>query len=701
MRRLSQLLGSLGLAIPGMTRITGMTLLGITGLAVGCRSVLPIQEPERPFDLVFEGNEKLSRSTLSERLALDLEDFENSGFRRAYADDAAFTLATVYESAGFPFSRIEYTLEPGERPSLSFAISEGPRTVLRKVDFKGLMVLTPQNFYEALPTERSTLLRGSLPFFARRDIEKALSALEDRYIELGYLDAQLELESQDYSADRRSASIVVTVNEGSRYEVGEAHIRATDLPAQLAEACEEALQGMLAADHVFRQRTAFELRGRLIELLTSRGYATPVIEVTQTPRDADFKVDIVFDLAAGPVVRISKIRFPDNLRTRETFLRSRMELSEGDVFDATKVRNSVRRLYETGLFSRVTIDLEESESEKRELTVALEEVATGEFFIEPGYGSYERTRLSLGYRKRNLWGSGRLLRVESTLAELAQRAAVTLTDPWFLGSDLSADLSVRYDRRRLPSYTQEDLGAGVFWTREWNPQHATTFGYQFRRSRALDIRVFDSAVEEALNNLNVSSVQVSQLMDTRDNFFLPTRGWFNQLTLELGDGALGSELDFIRSSLRTSTYVRLTDSTILASAFRTGVIVTTSDSETVPFQERFFNGGQTTVRSFRFNELGPSDANGEQLGGEAFLTANLELRQEVGSRVQVAGFVDLGNVTGRHEDYFEFQDIEWAIGAGLRYLLPIGPVRLDLGWNPAPSSGDPDFVLHLSVGMAF
>jgi outer membrane protein insertion porin family len=146
---------------------------------------------------------------------------------------------------------------------------------------------------------------------------------------------------------------------------------------------------------------------------------------------------------------------------------------------------------------------------------------------------------------------------------------------------------------------------------------------------------------------------------------------------------------------------RLGSESVLAASARTGVITPFGATDVIPLPERFFNGGENSVRSFEEDELLPMGLDGEPQGGEAATTLNLEWRRMMAGNLAVALFVDSGNVVVDTHDYTRFEGFRTGYGVGLRYLLPVGPVRLDLGMNPAPEDDEDEFVLHFSVGFPF
>lgn len=124
-----------------------------------------------------------------------------------------------------------------------------------------------------------------------------------------------------------------------------------------------------------------------------------------------------------------------------------------------------------------------------------------------------------------------------------------------------------------------------------------------------------------------------------------------------------------------------------------------NDTARIPIQERLFNGGENSVRSFKQSKLGPRDSGGKPAGGEVRTTLSLELRQRVLGHLSAAAFGDYGNVALAAARPLE--GFRAAVGGGLRYNLPIGPLRLDVGVNPRPRKEEDAYVIHFAVGMPF
>lgn len=686
----------------------------LAALTAACSSLSVLPGPERDFEWVVEGNEELDRAAIEGILAYDLAQFEEQEHDRAAADDAAFALEIAYRRRGFRQARVEYSIEPG--PKLVLRVTEGPRTTLDEeaVQIRGVKAFSREEVLAFLEGPRlGALGRGPLLYVENR-VRSVPGAMVGEYVHRGYLDAEVDPIEVEFVEDGTVAHLTLTAREGSRYRVGDVR-RAPGTPRVLDPATLTEIFERFSREEGeprgFDPRLPFELRGAISERLAVAGRPDSEVRV-ETEYDREHaggpRVHLLVSIRPGPVVTIGELRFSGNEITRDSFLESRLRLAQGDRFDDREARASLRRLYRTGLFKSIDLTLvedgdEQGDSVVRDLLVTVEEGPTREYFVEPGYGSYELLRFRVGARERNLFGTGRQVRAEATAAIRALRAEVGFTDPWLFGTDLIGDVPFEFDQRENPSFTSRSTGVGAFVTKEWGgPSTATTFGYQLRRSEVMDVDVVDREVLGALENVDISSLSIVQRFERRDNVLMPRQGFFGQARIEWGDRALGSELDFLRTDLTLQRYEELIEGElVLAASARTAVIAPRGESEDIPLQERYFNGGENSVRAFGEHDLGPKDAEGNPLGGETRTVFNLELQRRISGPWELAVFADAGTVEPNASDWLSFGDVRYGLGLGLRYRLPIGPIRLDVGWNPEPREGEDEFVPHLAIGLAF
>ena len=289
-------------------------------------------------------------------------------------------------------------------------------------------------------------------------------------------------------------------------------------------------------------------------------------------------------------------------------------------------------------------------------------------------------------RYRALMGAGRLLRGE-----------VVYTDPWFLESDFTLRLRLYELSQDLNDYSKIETGFRAELSRKLTP-HLEATGFLLTRQVDISNLAQIDPKDLVLSHYFADSIGATVTVDYRDSVLNPTKGLVVNATADLALNVFGSSLSFLRGTVRASYYLPV-GKTLLAVGARGGLIWPLNHADEVPIDERFFNGGGTSVRSYVERSLGPRDAAGHAVGGETFTNFNIEDVFPLYGHLKGAAFFDFGSVGRRLRD--GIGDTGLAVGLGLRYQLPIGPVRLDYGFNPVRKPNQPSGALHFSFGFAF
>jgi outer membrane protein insertion porin family len=665
----------------------------------------------------FEGNRSISSADLMKAADRELAAFKTDGGRRADADDAAFQMELAYHKAGYAFASVDYRIERvADRQTATFIVTEGPRVRIGKIRFRGNSAFTSRELGPLFEQRTMGLLgRGEL-FFVRSEVDSGLSRIQDFYREHGYMDAVVGKPQSEFSTDRARVTITVPIHEGTRYVIKE-----VTFAGDITPGAEKALQGArseLIGKSYFSRRKLI-LRSRVLDTYGNLGYPDARVEVAERVPGPRGDTTLAVTVSSGPLVTISGVEVRGNERTRTSFIEEHLRLRPGDRYDAAKIQESFGELYKTGLFSRVNLDLVRTDAgDRRILRVTVTESMAKEVSVEPGWGSYERLRCKVGFKDKNFFGRGIVFGSEIKGSMKDRGANVSLTDRSFLGRDITATMPVYYHRREEPSFTSTNYGVSLLFTKSLTDHLTATGGYGFRITGLSDV----DPSEVSDDHYNLGSVKAQITYDNRDDLFFPTSGLRSFLSAEYAASALGGNVTFTRLTGGTRHFFRLARNTILGVRYSTGLILPGYRQFFVPLAERFFNGGENTVRSFKEFELGPKDAYGKPAGGLAFNVFNIELRQRLVGNLVGALFFDYGNVApnrSRQElgkpaygsraemlsDTFRdyFKDFRPGVGFGFQYLLPIGSVRLDFAFNPDRDRkrGEDAFVLNFSVGAAF
>lgn len=710
----------------------------LMAFACSACSMLRGSSTDRAVVVEYHGNSKLSDDELDLALLRFFQDFGTATLKKSAVDDAAYDLERFYQASGFPFVVVRYTYtdapvtasDPANvrgaasagratnaapedastksntiLPHAVFEIAEGPRTELTTVDFTGNSAVPSKTLESFFAVEAAGLFEDTTRWYVDSDWRSKLDDIADYYESQGYLDFSAAPPHVEFDLDRTHATLSFAVKEGVRYRV--ANIDATGGDERVDPHAVQAATSTYIGRPYF-ERLSIEVQGRIEEIYANAGFANAKVKRIKRVATSEGTIHLGFEIESGPRVTIGALKITGNQATSTAFIESRLALKEGSLFSRDGERTSIGRMFRSGIFDRVTVRTpSDAANEAKEISVTrplevdVKEAPAIETFVEPGWGSYERLRVTVGAQHRNLFGTGRILDFRGTVGELAQTGRLSLIDPWLFDSDVIADLSLFGNRRKEPSFLRLELGSGVSFTRRFSTSVEGSVGYQYRRSDAADVNVLDQDAIALTDQVNISEVITAVTHDTRDNIFEPTEGGYQRASVEYGSSALGSELDFFRVRGQVSQFVPLAKATTLGGSFKFGLIQALGGSDVIPLQERFYNGGENTVRSFRESELGPKDNSGKPLGGEAYTVFSLEARRRLKGKLEGAVFWDYGNVTEHHGDFFDFRGYAQAIGVGLRYSLPVGPIRIDAGFNPDPGEDDARITVHFSLGMAF
>lgn len=682
-----------------------------------------LPDPRQPLPRIT-GNEHLSTATLLKAAAEELRAYRSEGFRNTDADDAAYRMEVAYRQLGYRFATVDFSQEhtPERGTSLLFTVQEGPRVRLGEIILTGntrVPTATLQPFLAAQTAAGSG-------WFDESRINAAIEAIQTYYATNGYLQAVVGAPQYTFSPDKTTVTVQVAIAEGTSAVIQELNFSGDLLPEVTGE-LNELRKLLLDHPYVPRQST-YLLESRITARYGDLGYPDARVEVqhreegpgsdAQSPPGNE-PAALEVRITSGPRVTISAIRISGNVKTSSEFILSRLQLATGEIYSAAKERASFSGLYRTGLFSLVRLSLVATEvAANRQLLVELTELPARELSFELGWGSYEMLRGKIEVRNKNFTGRGRVLSGSVAASLKSTDLSLGLSDPWLLGRDLVLDLPLYYRTRTEPSFDRTETGISTVVSKHFTDARVgVSLAYLLRRTQQSDLAV---TAQEAGNDYNFASLKVQTSRDTRDDLFFPATGYRSLVALELTDRTLGSSLAFIRFTTTNRFFFTLAPRTVLAARYDTGFVVPTTEDLTLPLAERFFNGGASSVRSFRESELGPKDQiTGAPLGGSAYNLISLELRQRFQHNLGASIFLDYGNISpsnaggvdqySNRSDFISatFQDyfsgFRPALGIGLQYILPVGPIRLDGAWNPAVDKEQREnaFTVHLTVGMAF
>ena len=663
----------------------------------------------------FLGRVAIAEADLKSAAAEELADFVATGHRLVALDDAAYRMELLYRERGYHFAVVDYRYQPGDSEAV-FLVDEGAQVRVEAIDLVGNQIFGEPDLLPLLAGGRE-VAAGTL--FVASALQEGIDAIRDHYYNEGYREAVVQEPQYAFSPDRTTVRLRIEIREGRRWLVK--RVRLPDAaPACVTEQLQQA-SSELIGQPFFRRRMLL-LKSRVGAAYGECGYPAAMVEVGLAPELPPEATELVVEVEPGAQVKVLGIEVSGTQRSDVPFVLRNLALAPGDLYRDSLRRQSVDKLYRTGLFTKVEIDLGgAAEDALRPLLVRVEEAMAREIFFEGGWGSYEMLRGTAGYEDGNLMGAGRRLRLEAKGSMKGGGLEASVSDPWLLGGEVTADLPVYYRFREEPSFKRREAGGSLFLSHRFVGGVEGTAGYLFRNTVISAIEA-DEAGEGLDNGYNVANVTMQFTRDSRNDYFFPTAGVKAYGAVDLADPVVGSSLAFYRLTGGVRHFRPLTQALTLALRYDAGLILPGRNETSIPLGERFYGGGENSVRSFTEGRLGPKDLAGNPVGGMGFNLISVELRRQLSDRFFASLFADYGNISpnrSRAEENMAaaldreevidatlrdfFTDFRPGIGVGLQYMLPVGPARLDIAWNPDQQTDrfEDEVVVHFGIGMSF
>lgn len=563
-------------------------------------------------------------------------------------------------------------------------------------------------------------------------------------------------------------SVRIVVTEGARTKIASVAIAGADAISD--QALREQIR-VVPGDPYYRP-DLLAARDILLLHYLNQGFQSAAIRVDATFSPDRTRADVTFSIDEGRQVVIDHIIIVGNERTSAATIERELVVAPGKPLGLADVIESQRRLRALGLFRRVQIDeLRHRDRAARDLLITVEEAPSTSLGygggVEAGKrlrrsaeaGGQAEERLEFAPRgffeigRRNLWGKNRSvdlftrisLRPRDDMADAARdgrgygfseyRVLGTYREPRLFGRPADAQVTGGLEQgiRSSFNFSRRSLDAQIL--RRLNPTLTWTGRYTFQRTRIFDERFNPGErllVDRLFPQVRLSTLSLAVVRDTRSDPLEPRAGSLVGIDAETAPVSLGSQVGFAKTLIQAFHFREIASTGIvlalgarlgLANGFPREVPVldeggnpvldengdpVTDRVDDLPASERFFAGGDTTVRGFALDRLGDEatiDQDGFPRGGNALLILNSELRVPVWRDVGIVTFLDVGNVFAKADDV-SLGRLRGGAGFGVRYRSPIGPIRFDLGFKLdrralIPGSPERLTALHISIGHAF
>jgi outer membrane protein insertion porin family len=654
---------------------------------------------EEPYvrDITIVGAQAIKRDEIEGKLALKA----NSVLNRNQVRDSLDKIKQLYQEKGYYFAEAEaiYTDVGPEEIDLTIRITEGEKILIRRITFVGNRAIEPWELKNVMETKEATLISfiTGTGVYQRETLRNDLRRLEAFYQTRGFL--RVEVGEPDVRVDPKAKGIFITiaVKEQDQYRVGRLRVEGDDL---FSAAELKGLMQLQEGEIFDRSQLANDVL-KVSDRYTERGYAfADVVPLTNIDQERRL-VNIDVRIDRGPQVRVGRVLIVGNEITRDKVIRREIRLSEGDLFDSSKLQRSRQRLGNLGFFEEVKLDTRRRpEEDLVDLEVRVKEQPTGAFTAGAGYSSTQSVIGTASIRQNNLFGRGQRLSLSAALSSISADFTLSFTEPYFLDSQYALGMEAYNRSFDYDTFDSQETGAGLRFSRPIGEYLRAGVGYRYED---IDItNVADNAsqrIKDLAGRSTSSVITPSLIWDTRDNASNPSRGFYNLLSVDFAGGPLGAENKFYKTVGEANWYYPLVSDVVLSLRGRLG-FAEGYDGQELPLYERFFVGTQAvTIRGYKLDEVGPKDINGDPIGGNSMILLSGQLRFPVTQGLSLIGFVDTGNLYDQGQ--FDPTRLRTGIGAGIRFVTPLGPLALDYGFKLDRKPGDSAGAIHFNVGSLF
>src|SRR6056300_591903 len=686
--------------------------------------VLVIEVTERPAvsRIEIEGNQAIKTEDLLDSLRR-AGIVEGDVLKRATLDQLEQAIQRQYTSRGRYDATVssEIIEQDRNRVGLKISIYEGSVATISRIAIVGNEAFDD----DTLLDEMSLTEPGVFTWFSGSDnyetekLSADVEAIRSYYLNRGYVNVEVSEPQVELSENLEDVFITITVNEGQEFRVGAVNVGG-DQPIDLSAAVEEMT---LQSGEIFSRRLVNEAVNTMSKKLGDAGYARAQVRAVPEINDETQTVDVTLVVTPGPLVYVRRVEFRGNTDTSDVVLRREIPQLEASVSSAAAIEKGRINLQRLGFFSLVRASTRPVPDQPDQVDVVYEvkEQASGSLSASVGFSQGEGVLLGAAVSQKNFLGSGNALSFSLQSSSSTKEARFSFTDPYYTidGVSRGVDLyfaQTDFDSTGTADYSTDDTGVGLTFGYPVSNESriSTSFALQNTNldakasgSRASYIDTFFTS--EGLSSSATTAdfveykVGAAYSFDTLNKAFLPTDGTRHRLSFDLW--IPGSDLEYYTASYLGETYIPVLEQEDVSLKFKTrlGYGDGVGDSQGLPFLKNFFAGGSRTVRGYTYNSLGPTDSNGEQIGGNVLITGTAALQFPMlgvkeTDQARLSLFGDAGQV---YADNAELGDLRYSAGLALAWMTPIGPLSFTYASALNSKSTDETEGFQFSIGSTF
>lgn len=656
-----------------------------------------LEKPSVRF-IYFKGNDEVSDKKLQKVLKIKAYNILNKDL----INQTINQMMGIYASKGMYLTRISYEVKPlkNNRVDIIFEIKESKETVIRDINIIGNSKIDTDDLTDKFSNhkKKGPYVLTFLPWFYTgklkvNDIEGDAQKIRDKYLSEGYLDIKVSEPMVNVEPDTGNIHIDFSLKEGKQYILKSLSFK------NIKPYTEQELKDSMKLE-LNKPFDVVALRrdiDKLTDMYGDKGYAFADINPDIKKKKNDAYLTLIVD--KGPKVYINRITIVGNTKTHDNVIRRELRLKEGDLYSSSKLKRSKMKVNKLNLFENVKVSTQRVGKNRVDMKVVVKEKPTGMLSLGVGYGSYNKISGKASVSERNLFGTGIFGKLSANVGAKTTLFDLSLVDPWVYDRPISVGVDLYHQKYEGYDYTEKTTGFGLTVAKRfWDDDLSIGSKYSLSFSDiSLDTDDPGYYLKEQEGKHTESAMEPFISYDTLDNSVFPTSGARARESFRFA--GLGGDRKYIKNTVNAEYFHILPLGFIGHIKGETGFAKGMSGKD-VPVNRRYFLGGINSLRGFETDKVSPKDEDDNYIGGNREVQASAELIFPILESLRLYGvaFYDIGN---NWLDKYDFSDLRKDAGMGIRWISPLGPVRIEVGHNLDKKDGEKSTVFQFSMGALF
>lgn len=661
----------------------------------GIKLIYVVKEKPTVIKIDFQGNKEVDDSELKEAITITTGSIADT----VLIQDNALKISRFYEEKGYWLSNIVPVIKKisEDEVSLTYQIDEGRKVKIKRIIIEDNEKISSRKIKKAMKTKKRGLFSfiTSSGYYKKDQMESDIGKIKHLYFDNGFIEVIIAEPEITVDIEKKGMTITIKIMEGDQYRVS-----SIDLTGNKVFDNETIMKKIrLSPDRIFKKSTLEKDILSISTLYSENGYALIFVTPDLIPDDKNKTVQVKLNIDEGDKYRIGRIEISGNTKTRDKVIRREIRLDEGETFDSSKLRRSYERINNLNFFETVEmVPKPNYEKKVLDIEVKIKERPTGSLSIGGGYSSIDKLLATIDLTQGNLFGKGQYARLKLELGGRSSLYEISFREPWLFDRPISFSTGIYSTDREYIEYDKKALGFYVGFGKDLSEYWKVDSSYKFEEATIHNIDESASVIiKDQEGTQTTSSISPSIIRDTRDNYLDPTSGSINALYLTFA--GLGGSNAFIKALIDSAWFFPLGKATFMVRG-RFGYARGIFDKE-LPLYERYYVGGIRTIRGLDWGEAGPRDEEtGDEIGGTEELIFNAEYIFPLFPEARLKGlvFFDAGN---SYDKFNNFGALRYTTGAGIRWISPLGPIRIEWGYNLDKKPGESSSKVEFTFGSFF